>query len=167
MALIISTLNIFSFNNKHKIVFIREFLDKNRIDICFIQETHIHDINILNNVKETFSSYEFFYTLTTTNSRGVCIFIKRERNIKIMNEYFDCEKRMHGIEVSFENTTFNFINIYALNSSTSQCEFIQTLYKYLSSKNILFSVEISIILKIVNMRKKIIRIGMIFIKILI
>jgi len=134
MALIISTLNIFSFNNKNKIMFIREFLDKNRIDICFIQETHIHDINIFNNVKETFSSYEFFSTLTTTNSRGVCIFIKRERNIKIMNEYFDCENRMHGIEVSFENTTFNFINIYAPNSSTSQCEFIQTLYTYLSSK---------------------------------
>jgi hypothetical protein len=51
-----------------------------------------------------------------------------------MNEYFDCENRMHGIEVSFENTTFNFINIYAPNSSTSQCEFIQTLYTYLSSK---------------------------------
>jgi hypothetical protein len=84
-----------------------------------------------------------------------------------MNEYFDCENRMHGIEVSFENTIFNFINIYAPNSSMSQCEFIQTLYTYLSSKKKILSVEISIILKIVNMRKKIIRIGKIFIKILI
>ena len=85
MALIISTLNIFSFNNKNKIMFIREFLDRNKIDICFIQETHIHDINIFNNVKETFSSYEFFSSLTATNSRGVSIFVKRERNIKILN----------------------------------------------------------------------------------
>jgi exonuclease III len=114
-----SLLNIFSFNDKNIIMFIREFLDMNKIDIWFIQETHVHDINIFNNVKETFSSYEFFSSLTTTNSRGVCIFIKRERNIKITNEYFDCENRMHGIEVSFENTTFNFINIYASNSSTS------------------------------------------------
>ena len=64
----------------------------------------------------------------------MCIFVKRERNIKILNEYFDCENRIHGIEVSFENTNFNFINIYAPNSSSSQCEFIQNLYTYLSSK---------------------------------
>ena len=134
MALNISTLNIFSFNNKNKIMFIREFLDRKMIDICFIQETHIHDINIFNSVKETFSSYFFFSSLTTSNSRGVCIFVKKDKNIKIINEYFDCENRIHGIEVNFENTNLNFINIYAPNSSTSQCEFIQTLYTYLSSK---------------------------------
>ena len=127
MALIISTLNIFSFNNKNKIMFIREFLDRKMIDICFIQETHIHDINIFNSVKETFSSYFLFSSLTTSNSRGVCIFVKKDKNIKIINEYFDCENRIHGIVVNFENTNLNFINIYAPNSSTSQCEFIQTL----------------------------------------
>ncbi len=84
-----------------------------------------------------------------------------------MNEYFDCENRMHGIEVSFENINLNFINIYAPNSSSSQCEFIQTLYSYLSSKkNIILGGDL-IILKIVNMRKKIIRIGKNFIKALI
>ena len=58
----------------------------------------------------------------------MCIFVKKDKNIKIINEYFDCENRIHGIEVNFENTNLNFINIYAPNSSTSQCEFIQTLY---------------------------------------
>ena len=64
----------------------------------------------------------------------MCIFVKKDKNIKIINEYFDCENKIHGIEVNFENTNLNFINIYAPNSSTSQCEFIQTLYTYLSSK---------------------------------
>ena len=115
-------------------MFICEFLDRNKIDICFLQETHIHDINIFNTVKETFSSYDFFSSLTTSNSRGVCIFVKKDKNIKIIIEYFDCENRLHGIEVKFEHTNFNFLNIFAPNSSTGQCEFIQTLYTYLSSK---------------------------------
>ncbi len=82
MALTISTLNILSFNNKNKIMFIREFLDKNRIDICFIQETHIHDIIIFNNVKETFSSYEFFSTLTTTNLEGCAFLLSVKETLK-------------------------------------------------------------------------------------
>ncbi len=39
-----------------------------------------------------------------------------------------------GLKWALKNTIFNFINIYAPNSSMSQCEFIQTLYTYLSSK---------------------------------
>ena len=114
--------------------------------------------------KKHFLLIFFFSSLTTSNSRGVCIFVKKDKNIKIINEYFDCENRIHGIEVNFGNTNLNFINIYAPNSSTSQCEFIQTLYTYLSSKkNIILGGDFSYR----EYEKKITRIGNNSIKILI
>ena len=138
MSFKISTINIFSFINKNKIMFIKDFLTQHNIDICFIQETHIDDAKTLDYIKEIYYSYDFFTTLTNGNSRGVGVFLRKERGIKILNEFFDCENRVHGIEVCINNKNYTFINIYSPTSSYSQCEFIQNLYSLLSSKKNLF-----------------------------
>ena len=135
MILKISTLNIRGFNNKNKICFINDFLLEKNVDVCFMQETHINDQNTANFIKETFILFDVFFSLTKKSSGGVAIFIRKERGMNVLCEYFDSENRMHGVEVCLNsNGVFNFITIYAPNTYVCQNEFIQELYKYLSGK---------------------------------
>ena len=45
MSVKIASINIYSLNDKNKVEFIKDFLDKYFIDICFMQETHVKDRN--------------------------------------------------------------------------------------------------------------------------
>jgi hypothetical protein len=85
-----------------------------------------------------FCLYDFYSTISSVNTRGVEIFIRKERGLKVLNEYFDNENRVHGIEVCFKNKNYNFINIYSPTSSYNQCEFIQNLCTLLNSKKNIF-----------------------------
>jgi exonuclease III len=93
----ISTLNVRGFNRKSKVSFVYDFLLKYNIDILFIQETHVRDLNIISFIKNTFDDYDFFFKATEENSRGVAIFVKKSDKVLINNEYFDNENRMYGI----------------------------------------------------------------------
>jgi exonuclease III len=159
MSIEISTLNIFTLNDKNKIMFVRDFIEKYKIDICFIQETHIKDVSIFNFIKDNLCLYDFYSTISPDNTRGVAIFIRKERGLKVLNEYFDTENTVHGIEVCFKNKNYNFINIYSPTSSYNQCEFIQNLYTLLSSKKISSWEETSTTSRIGNMREIIINYG--------
>ena len=138
MSIKISTLNIFTLNEKNKIMFVRDFIKKYKIDICFIQKTHIQDVSLFNFIEKLFL-YDFYSTISSDNTRGVAIFIRKERGLKVLNEYFNTENTVHGIEVCFKNKNYNFINIYSPTSSYNQCEFIQNLYTLLSSKKNIFT----------------------------
>ena len=79
------------------------------------------------------------------------------------NNFEKYQEKIFEIFEIFRKST-NTINIYTPNSSTSQCEYIQTLYTYLSSKkNIILGGDFSYR----EYEKKITRIGNNSIKILI
>ena len=134
MSIKLASFNIFSFNDKNKVEFIKDFLDKYNIDVCFIQETHIKDAENLKFIKDKFNSFDFYTTLTPNYSAGVGILVKKDKGFKKINEYFEFENRLHGVELCINNVNYNFINIYAPNSIANQCEFVQELHTILGSK---------------------------------
>jgi hypothetical protein len=154
----ISTLNVRGFNRKSKVSFVYDFLLKYNIDILFIQETHVRDLNIIGFIKNTFNDYDFFFKATEENSRGVAIFVKKSDKVFINNEFFDNENRMYGIDVKISGFQFNLINIYSPNSPTSQNEFIETLHKILSGKkNIILGGDFNFMEDRVTERKNLVK----------
>ena len=54
MSVKLASINILSFNDQNKVEFIRDFLDKYYIDICFIQETHVKDTHNMQIIKDNY-----------------------------------------------------------------------------------------------------------------
>ena len=96
-----------------KVVFLREFLIKYNIDICFLQETHIDKVSEIEKIKEVFYDYSCVFPKCVGKSRGVGILIKKNENISLQSDFCDFENRVVGCEVSLKGVPINLINIYA------------------------------------------------------
>jgi exonuclease III len=57
MNLKIATLNIRSINKTSKIFFLNELLNNQKIDLLALQETHLIDLNLLNEIKNILPNY--------------------------------------------------------------------------------------------------------------
>jgi len=117
-----------------KVVFLKEFLIKYNIDICFLQETHIDKVSEIEKIKEVFYDYSCVFPKCDGKSRGVGILIKKNENISLLSDFCDFENRVVGCEVSLKGVPINLINIYAPTNKTEQNEFIEALYDVLNSK---------------------------------
>jgi exonuclease III len=117
-----------------KSYYLKDVLEKNRIDICFIQETHLRDKEEIKNFESIFCDYDHHFTLNISKTRGVGIVVKKNTDVVISTIDFDFENRIIGCEIKIQGQVLNFVNIYAPNTSDEQCEFIEYLYDFLNTK---------------------------------
>ena len=134
MSLRVSTFNARSLNDKTKILFLYDFLIKYNVDVCFIQETLIHELDIVKFFRKTFVAYDLFITLTEGNFKGVAICVKKDVGLVVKSDFFDEENRIYGLDISFNNENFCFVNIYSPNSVAGQNDFIDFLHNFLLTK---------------------------------
>lgn len=130
----LSTLNIRGLTSKEKVLYLKDFLDINKIDICFLQETHISKISDLEYLNECLFNYDIRTMLTDSRSRGVAILIKKIEKIKVVSFEYDFENRVFCANINILNKNFNLINIYAPNLYQEQNTFIESLYEIINNK---------------------------------
>lgn len=130
----LSTLNIRGLNGKEKVLYLKEFLMKYKIDICFLQETHIYKKQELLFLEETLNEYEIKTMMCESKCRGVATLVRKVDYLKINNIEYDDENRILCVNLSFHNKDFNLINIYAPNLSSEQNDFIEKLYDHVGTK---------------------------------
>ena len=130
----LSTLNIRGLNSKEKVLYLKEFLMKYKIDICFLQETHIYKKQELLFLEETLKDYDIKTMICESKCRGVAILVRKADYLKINNIEYDDENRIFCVNVRIQNKDFNLINIYAPNLSSEQNDFIEKLYDYVGTK---------------------------------
>jgi exonuclease III len=88
--------------------------------------------------KDKIYSLDVYSILTNTYSSGVAILVRKDKGFKVINEYFEFDNRLHGVEICINKINFNFINIYTPNSSENQCEFVKDLHAIIKSKKNIF-----------------------------
>ena len=131
--------NIRGINDPAKSAFLKDYLEKKNISICFLQETHLDSISRIDDLEVLFSNYFCFFTTNKIKTRGVGILIKKNiQNFNILNKVFDIESRFLSIEVEYLDKKINFINIYAPNHENEQITFVNNLYNLCSSAKIIF-----------------------------
>ena len=139
LSFYISSLNTHGLNCQNKIMFLRDFLDASRIDVCFLQETHVSDPKIKQLIENTLYNYQVFMPLTSSTSRGVGILIRNNCSIEVLDQFFDFENRMIGLECRISDVFFCFVNIYAPNNVNEQLSFIENMCEILNRrKNLIF-----------------------------
>jgi endonuclease/exonuclease/phosphatase family metal-dependent hydrolase len=129
-----STLNVRGLTSKEKVLCLKDFLDFNKIDICFLQETHITKMGDLEYLNECLNNYDIRTMLTDSRSRGVAILVKKIEHLKVNFIEYDLENRVFCVNANIFNRSFNLINIYAPNLYQEQNVFIEKLYEIINSK---------------------------------
>ena len=88
-----------------------------------MQETHFSQ-NIENKLIQDFKG-SLYQSNGTSNSRGVAIWIKKNVEFKLIDEYKDNEGRLLLINVEINNDIYTIINIYAPNMNKRNTFFKQ------------------------------------------
>jgi exonuclease III len=116
MPVKLASINIFSFNDKNKVKFIKDFLDNHCIDICFIQETHVKDTQNMQIINDFINIY------TPNSSENQCEFVNdlhaiigSKKNIILGGDFNYIEDRDHD-----KKNTKKWNNLY---KNFNLCEF--------------------------------------------
>ena len=130
----IATGNIRSLKKIEKILYLHDICEKNKIDILFIQETHLNEVIFQNEIKKFFKNYTIYMPILDTSYKGVGV-IARNSCINIIRIEIIDPDRIMNIEIKINDTVINFINIYAPNLQSEQIDFINELYENLVFKD--------------------------------
>lgn len=109
----ILTLNVRGLNNPVKRVAILDFLRKQRVNVAFLQETHLvkKDINRISN-----RYYRVIASSSAVNkSKGVAILCQRNLRFRLLDSWADNKGRVSVSKVQIEKRDIAFVSIYAPN----------------------------------------------------
>ena len=128
----IATLNIRGMRaDRSKASILKELLTLHRIDILFLQETHIIDINQSNSVFRGFN-YKVFNSFGEPHSCGVSILVSLSINCEFIHLYHDRAGRIVYIDITLDGHPLRLINIYGPNNPKERRIFINRFEQLLS-----------------------------------
>jgi exonuclease III len=136
MNLRICTFNTRGICSKDKMLQLKELLDRNKVDVCMLQETYISNVNVLREFEWIMMSYDVYAELTEDKSKGVAILIKKElANTNIKRFVYD-KCRYACVEIEFVGIIISLVCVYVPNKTEDQMKFINKLYKLIDKKNL-------------------------------
>ena len=143
------TLNIRGMNETNKVQYLKDFLKQRRVDVCFLQETHIDSPDLVEELGNVFVDFFCYFTVNYDKTKGVGVLVKKElSDLKILNVQYDLDSRFISIELQLDRIYFNFINIYAPNVENEQLEYINKMYDVCASmKNIIIAGDFNAVSK--------------------
>ena len=94
---------------------------KQKVDLCFLQETY--STKEVENIWKKQWKGEKFFSHGSERSRGVFILIKNSLEFELISVRSDKEGRFNFLEALVQDQKFLFVNIYAPNKSSEQTLF--------------------------------------------
>lgn len=88
------------------------YLKKHKLDILFLQETHMTSVDQIYSFKKSFSIPSWF-GLSPMEGRGTAILINPLLKFKFLNFQTDPEGRTLILDTQIEDVNFSLVNIYA------------------------------------------------------
>lgn len=108
------------------------FFKRHKFDIVFIQETHWTDEQ--KSAIEQDWDGDIYFNPGTRNACGVAILINSHLDYQLHHRKQDSHGRVLALEISFEDTTINLVNIYAPRSDLERRSFFTQLETFLSDQ---------------------------------
>ena len=71
------TLNIRGLNETNKVQFLKDFLRDQKVDICFLQETHINSPVYVDELGNIFCDFFAYFTVNFDKTKGVGVLIRK------------------------------------------------------------------------------------------
>lgn len=116
---------------KRKAIF--NWLNKQKADVCFLQETYSTK-EVENQWKKQWRG-EMFFAHGTHHSRGVVILARNNLDFKLKSVQIDDDGRFIFLEVLIQDTLFLLMNIYAPNKISEQISFFRNVLKLIGERD--------------------------------
>lgn len=123
----IFSLNCNGLKSKDRVFYLRERLRQYKVDVCFLQETHVDNAFLGNSIEKILEG-KIFWSFTNNSGKGVGIFISKDFPCEVQNFRFDTFGRYIYVDISFEGNEFRLVNIYAPNIPRERKDFFEDLY---------------------------------------
>jgi len=125
------------------------WINNQKADIYFLQETYSTEEIELEWRKQWRG--ELFFSHGTNHSKGVLILFRNDLDFKIISTTSDPLGRYVMLELMVQDALFLFVNIYAPNKTSDQCDFVDTLGNNIDEKaspehNIILGGDFNVIL---------------------
>ena len=136
----IGTLNVNGLHSNQarlKITSLDALIQKHKIDILYLQETHIDSLDLGNRIADQLGGKIFWSFTGNTLSKGVGIFINKTFHSNIVKFHHDVEGRLIYVDID-KGLNFRLLNIYAPNDPISRKRFFNDLiYVFNTDRTIL------------------------------
>ncbi len=119
------SLNINGGRDRGKLVVVSEFLNINRVNVVFLQETHSNDENEIEWNRWWEGSHR------TNNSAGVAILFKKGLNVDILYTEEIKKGRVLLVKTKYGKHVFMLVNVYAPNNGLESIRVFDQLHKAL------------------------------------
>ena len=121
----IGSLNVRGLGDFKKLKSVFNFLKKEKLDIIFLQETHVGDADTISQWNSSWGC-KGYHSTGSTKSAGVAVLINPKVPYKLVDIDSDQEGRNITLILEIENKKYLFSNIYAPNTDDTQF-FINTI----------------------------------------
>ena len=124
-SLKIGSLNINGGRDRHKRALISEVFTQKRVDVLFLQETHINPADEI----DWGLWWEGSWALShgTNLSAGVAVLFRENANVTVLSSTEVVKGRLLIVRAEIESSVFCFVNIYAPNQGTERVGFFTLL----------------------------------------
>ena len=129
------TLNVNGLLDRQCQFSLKEFLLQNKVDILFLQETHVSNLKVIKELENYFDCFKCFWNFGTPFSKGTAIFISYNLNFNVIKYHKDLDGRFQFVDVNIDDIIYRLINIYAPNDDKDRCEFFEDVYPYVMTTN--------------------------------
>ena len=126
----IFSLNCKGLRNTTKIELLAKRFQEYKVDICFLQETHILFQSDLSRFIEQKCKGKIYWSSCDTKSKGVGIYISDLFSCTVDKFYADLDGRLVYVDAQFDNREFRLINVYAPNNIKDRKDFFHSLYRF-------------------------------------
>ena len=132
----VSTLNVKGLLNIHCQYALKQFTLLHKVNILFLQETHVYNIKTAKVLENYFDHFKCFWSFGDKYSRGTAIFISHSLDYNIVKYHRDLDGRFQFVDVSIDNVLYRLINIYAPNNKVERKDFFDDIYPFLITRNV-------------------------------
>ena len=108
------TLNVGGLRTSIKQNSVKHLIDEHKIDILFLQETHVDTLELGRKIERYFGGH-IFWSLSNPAEKGTGIFISKQSQVNIVKFHHDIEGRLVYVDID-KGDEYRLINIYAHSS---------------------------------------------------
>ena len=128
----IATINCNGLRTGHKINLLKTLIQREKVNIVFLQETHVHNLQLGNEIADTLEG-KIIWSFSQPRGRGVGIYLSNTLCFNIHHFQFDPLGRFVVVDLEVDSTPLRLVNIYAPNIPSQRKEFYVDLYPLLLS----------------------------------
>ena len=132
IMLSIATINCNCLRTDHKINLLKTLIQREKVNIVFLQETHVDNLQLGNETADTLEG-KIIWSFSQPRGKGVGIYLSNALCFNIHHFQFDLLGRFVVVDLDVDSTPLRLANIYAPNIPSQRKEFYVDLYPLLLS----------------------------------